>query len=184
MPQRPAFYFKSAVCTAWFRVRGIRSSLVACEGRLPVLYTTGTVQVGERLIVRCRTARCELGASTPGSHLEIGDRVFINQGASIVATCRVEIGNDTQIGDFAAVLDTNWHRLEPDRPARAAPVIIGANVWLGRNVIVLPGSEIGDHSVVAAGSIVKGYLPSRVLAAGNPARVVRELKIPDGWRRG
>lgn len=184
MAQSLAFYFKSALCTAWFRIRGISSSLVACEGRLPVLYTSGTVQVGGRLIVRCRTARCEIGASKPDAHLQIGRGVFINQGASIVATCLVEIGNDTQIGDFTAVLDTNWHRLEPDRPPRAAPVIIGANVWLGRNVIVLPGSRIGDHSVVAAGSIVKGDLPARVLAAGNPARVIRELKIPDGWRRG
>jgi maltose O-acetyltransferase len=57
-------------------------------------------------------------------------------------------------------------------------------VWLGRSVIVLPGSKIGDHTVVAAGSIVKGDLPPRVLAAGNPARVVRELNVPDGWRRG
>lgn len=178
------FYLKSAICSAWFRMRGIKSSLVACEGRLPVLYSGGTVRVGGRLVVRCRTAACELGAATPESKLQIGDRVLINQGASIVATCYVEIGDDTQIGDFTAVLDTNWHRMEPDRPITSAPVIIGANVWLGRSVIVLPGSKIGDHTVVAAGSIVKGDLPPRVLAAGNPAQVVRELNIPDGWRRG
>jgi acetyltransferase-like isoleucine patch superfamily enzyme len=49
---------------------------------------------------------------------------------------------------------------------------------------VLPGSEIGDHTVVAARSVVKGVLPPRVLATGNPAVVVRQLEIPDGWRRG
>jgi maltose O-acetyltransferase len=65
-----------------------------------------------------------------------------------------------------------------------APVIIGANVWLGRGTVVLPGSNIGDHTVVAAGSVVIGDLPSCVLAAGNPAQVVRELRIPAGWRRG
>jgi acetyltransferase-like isoleucine patch superfamily enzyme len=50
---------------------------------------------------------------------------------------------------------------------------------------VLPGSEIGDHTVVAAQSVVRGVLPDRVLAAGNPAKVIRKLEnIPDGWRRG
>ena len=44
--------------------------------------------------------------------------------------------------------------------------------------------EIGDHTVVAARSVVKGVLPPRVLATGNPAVVVRQLEIPDGWRRG
>lgn len=179
-----AFYFKSVVCSAWFRMRGVKSSLVACDGRLPVLYCAGKIQVGRRLVLRGRIARTEIGATRPNAQLQIGDRVFINQGASIAATCYIEIGPDTQIGDFAAVLDSNWHSIDPDHPTRSAPIIIGANVWLGRSVIVLPGSKIGDHTVVAAGSIVKGDLPPRVLAAGNPAQVVRELKIPDGWRRG
>jgi maltose O-acetyltransferase len=64
------------------------------------------------------------------------------------------------------------------------PVIIGKNVWLGNGVLVLPGSEIGDHTVVAARSVVRSSLPPRVLAAGNPARVIRQLDIPEGWRRG
>jgi len=178
-----AFLFKSAICSAWFRMRGIKSSLVACDGRLPVLYCTGSIQIGKRLVVRGRIVRSEIGAGR-NAQLQIGDRVFINQGASIAATCHIEIGADTQIGEFTAVHDTNWHSIDPDHPTRSAPVIIGANVWLGRNVIVLPGSKIGDHTVVGAGSVVKGELPPRVLAVGNPAQVVRELKIPDGWRRG
>jgi acetyltransferase-like isoleucine patch superfamily enzyme len=181
--QSPAFYFKSALCSAWFRLRGVKSSAIACEGRLPVLYTRGTVQVGWRFMVRCYTVPCEIGAANRGARLQIGDRVFINQGASVLAACSIEIGDDCLIGDFAAVLDSNWHSLDSDSPTRSAPVIIGNNVWLCRGVTVLPGSKIGDHTVVAAGSVVKGDLPPRVLAAGNPAQVVRELTISDGWRR-
>ena len=173
----------SAVCSAWFRVRGIHCSLVACDGRLPVLYSKGRISIGERFSVRGRTVPCELGAALPDAHLEIGDRVFINQGASVVAHCQIEIGDDTKIGDFAAIYDTNHHSLDPAHPAKSAPVIIGSNVWLGRGVLVLPGSKIGDHTVVAAGSIVRGDLPSHVLAAGDPAQVVRQLDIPVGWRR-
>lgn len=61
---------------------------------------------------------------------------------------------------------------------------IGKNVWLGNGVLVLPGSEIGDHTVVAAKSVVKSTLPPKVLAAGNPAKVVKQLEVPDGWQRG
>ena len=178
-----SYLLKSAACTAWFRARGVRCSLVACDGRLPVLYRKGQVSIGKRFSVRGRTAACELGAAVPGAHLEIGDRVFINQGASVVAHCQVEIGDDTKVGDFAAIYDTNHHMVDPAHPAKSAPVIIGSNVWLGRGVLVLPGSKIGDHTVVAAGSVVRGDLPPRVLAAGDPAQVVRELEIPDGWRR-
>ena len=178
-----AFFLNSAVCSGWFRIRGIQSSLVTCEGRLPVLYSRGKVKIGKRLMVRSRIARCEIGAMTPNAHLKIGERVFINQGASVTATCYVEIGDDTLIGPFTTLYDTNYHRVDPDHPLQSAPVIIGTNVWLGYGVVVLPGSKVGDHTVVAAGSIVKGDLPPRVLAAGNPAQVVRELKIPEGWRR-
>lgn len=183
MNRSPALYLKSAVCTAWFRVRGIQSSLVGCEGRLPLLYSKGQVSVGERFIVRGRIVPCELGAAVSKAHLVIGARVFINQGASVVAYCGIEIGDDTLIGEFVTVYDTNHHSVDPDHPTKYAPVFIGSNVWLGRGVVVLPGSKIGDHTVVAAGSVVKGDLPPGVLAAGNPAQVVKELKIPARWRR-
>lgn len=183
MAQSPAFYFRSALCSAWFRLRGVKSSAIACEGRLPVLYTRGSVQIGWRFMVRCHTVPCEVGAKERNARLKIGERVFINQGASVLASDYIEIGDDCLIGDYVAVLDTNWHSLESDNKIRSAPVIIGNNVWLCRGVTVLPGSKIGDHTVVAVGSVVKGELPPRVLAAGNPAQVVRELEIADGWRR-
>lgn len=181
MPRRLHVYVKSAVCTAWFRLRGVRA-VVGCDGRLPVLHSGGTVKIGTGFGTRSRVAHTEIGA-VPGGELRIGDSVFINQGASIVASLRIEIGDNSRIGDFATVYDTDHHAVDSSRPAKRAPVLIGENVWLGRGVIVLPGSTIGDHSVIAAGSVVKGSIPARVLAAGNPAVVVRELTIADGWRR-
>lgn len=175
--------FRSALCSAWFRIRGVKSTLVACDGRIPVLYPNGTIEIGKRFVVRGRIAPCELGADL-NAVLKIGSGVFINHGASIPAKRYIEIGDNTEIGSFSAIFDTNFHPLEPGQPIRSEPVIIGANVWIGHNVIVLSGSKIGDHSVIAAGSVVRGDVPARVLAAGNPARVIRALDIPDGWRRG
>lgn len=176
-------YFKSVVCTAWFRLRRVQpASRTHCTGHLPKLFTAGKVSIGERFIVRGILLPIELGAVKGGS-LRLGDRVHINQGTVIVAHWDIEIGDDTMIGEFAAIYDTNHHPVDEAHAIKCAPVIIGRNVWIGRSVTVLPGSTIGDHTVVAAGSVVKGELPPRVLAAGNPARPVREITSSDGWRR-
>jgi acetyltransferase-like isoleucine patch superfamily enzyme len=181
--ERLTTYLKSAICSVWFRICGIKSTLVTCDGRLPFLYRGGTVAIGSRLAVRGRIARCEIGARR-NARLRIGERVFINQGASIVATCSIEIGDDVRIGDFVAIYDSNFHRVDPYHPVNSAAVTIGSNVWLSRGVVVLPGCKVGDHTVVTAGSIVRGDLPPCVLAGGNPAQVIRQLNVPSGWRRG
>jgi acetyltransferase-like isoleucine patch superfamily enzyme len=175
-------YLKSAICTAWFRMRRVQTPIVACRGRLPVLYSQGHIKIGKMFSMRGPLLACELGARK-GARLEIGNRVFVNQGGVVVASSHIEIRDDTLIGEFSAIYDSNHHSLDPVHPTRSAPVIIGRNVWLCRGAVVLPGSKIGDHTVVAAGSVVKGDLPSSVLAAGNPARVVRLLDIPAGWNR-
>jgi acetyltransferase-like isoleucine patch superfamily enzyme len=175
-------YLKSAICTARFRMRGVQSPIVSCDGRLPVLYSQGDIKIGKRFAMRGPLLACELGAQG-GARLEIGDRVFINQGAIVVASTHIEIGDDTLIGEFSAIYDSNHHGLDPAHPARSAPVVIGNNVWICRGAVVLPGSKIGDHTVVGANSVVRGELPPCVLAAGNPAQVVRKLDIPEGYSR-
>lgn len=175
-------YLQSMLCSASFRLHGFQNSLVACDGQLPVIGRGGTVRIGKRFVIRGQVARCEI-AVHPDAQLLIGDRVFVNQGVVIAARESIQIGDDSKVGDFSAILDSNYHDLEPVHPDKPRPVTIGKNVWLGNGVLVLPGSNIGDHTVVAARSVVKGDLPPKVLAAGNPAKVVKQLEIPDGWRR-
>ena len=67
------------------------------------------------------------------------------------------------------------HEMRRQRWERAAPITIGDNVWLGGGVIVCAGVTIGSNTVVGAGSVVPRDLPAGVLAAGNPARVIRDL---------
>ena len=59
------------------------------------------------------------------------------------------------------------------------PVVIEDNVWIGGNVVILPGVTIGEGSVIAAGSIVTRDIPPRVVAGGNPCRVIRPLTEAD-----
>ena len=108
----------------------------------------------------------------------------MSRSASIVAEREIRIGEDVRIGDLVGVYDSNHHALEHGAPVEIGAVAIGDNVWLARGAVVLPGVSIGRSSVVAAGAIVTASVPEGVLVAGNPARVVRELDAPPGWRRG
>jgi acetyltransferase-like isoleucine patch superfamily enzyme len=118
-----------------------------------------------------------------GGALSIGDHVYLNYGVSIDAWHDVRIGNNVMLGPFVSIIDNDRHEVEPGTALQKGPVIIGNNVWLGRNVAVMPGASIGNGSVIGANSVVTKDIPANSFAAGVPARVVRELNIPDGWVR-
>jgi len=115
--------------------------------------------------------------------LLVGDRVFLNSGVIIEAWHEVRIGNDVMMAPLASIIDDSRHEIEPGAIRYKGPVVIGNNVWLTRNVSVLPGVSIGDGSVIGANSVVSRDIPPNSFAAGAPARVIRELAIPDGWVR-
>ena len=117
-----------------------------------MLVAAGSISCG-RLFLRCKTMPIEVGAAKNGS-LVLGERVFINSGATVVATDSIVVGDNCLIGDLVAIFDSNHHPIEPSRPTRVAPVRLGANVWVGRSATILPGVTIGDHAVIAAGSVV------------------------------
>ncbi len=113
-----------------------------------------------------------------GYHISIGPRTFVNCGAVMLDVAPIRIGADVQIGPNVQLL-TPTHPVDPEqRLAKwesAEPITIGDNVWLGGGVIVCPGVSIGENTVVGAGAVVTRDLPANVVAAGNPARVIREL---------
>lgn len=61
----------------------------------------------------------------------------------------------------------------------AYPITVGNNVWIGGNVVVLAGVTIGDHTVIGAGSVINKDIPSGVIAAGNPCKVIRTITDED-----
>jgi maltose O-acetyltransferase len=149
------------------------------HGRCRVSGRAG-IHVGERLLMLGGTAPCEL-TTHDGGRLELGDRVFLNYGASISAHTLVRIGDDCKIGQHAIILDCDYHEL--DHPTHdgghgpARPVVLEDGVWLGARVTVLKGVTIGRSSVIAAGSVVTRDVPAGVLAGGVPARVLRPLRL-------
>lgn len=113
-----------------------------------------------------------------GTNIFIGSRVFLNTNCVILDCARVEIGEDVQIGP-GVHLYAATHPLDPEARRtgleRAAPVTIESGVWLGGGVIVCPGVTIGTGTTIGAGSVVVDDIPPRVLAAGNPCRVIKRL---------
>lgn len=106
---------------------------------------------------------------------------LINNKCSIICNQQIEIGNNTDLASGVLIRDSDGHRLlENNRPSNAisnnvmAPIKIGNNVWIGSNVIILKGVTIGDNAVVAAGAVVTKDIPSGCLAAGVPAKIIKE----------
>lgn len=114
--------------------------------------------------------------------IRIGDRVFVNSGAVLLAVEEIVVGDDVAFANEAYVMDSNSHGLE-GRDHVQAPVRIGDGTWVGARAMVLPGVTIGSRVMVAAGAVVTRDVPDDVLVAGNPARVVRSLSYPPGCRR-
>ena len=118
-----------------------------------------------------------------GTRVSIGARTFVNYDCLMLDVAPITIGSACQLATRVQLL-TATHPIDPE-PRRigwesAAPIVVGDNVWLGGGVIVCPCVTIGDDTVVGAGAVVTRELPARVVAAGVPARVMRE--IGDGDR--
>jgi hypothetical protein len=118
----------------------------------------------------------------PGAVIHIGANTGMS-GATICAAVSIDIGSNVLLGANVTIVDTDFHavksrdRRNNDNPddIGSMPVIIGNNVFIGMNTLVLKGSRIGENSVIGAGSIVIGEIPANVIAAGNPARVIKTL---------
>jgi len=145
----------------------------------------GQVKVGEKVGLgylpapRLGSGEVLLQARGEKSRISIGKRTLASNNIAICAMRSVQIGAGCQIGNEVTIYDCDFHEIDPatrlDSPGEIAPVSIGDNVWLGSRVMVLKGVTIGDNSVVAAGAIVTSSIPPNVVAAGIPAKVIKQI---------
>ena len=148
----------------------------------PILRAQGPMNLGDSPRLRGGPVRLRLH-TWPTGRIQFGRQVGLNFGAEISSAAEVTIGDTTGIGPYVIIYDTNFHAVSEGEPMKSAPVRIGRNCWIGRSAMILPGVTIGDHSVVASGSVVVKDVPPRTLVAGNPARPIREVVASDDWRR-
>ena len=114
-----------------------------------------------------------------GLNISVGDNFFTNYNVTILDIAPVTIGDFVMIGP-TVLITTVGHPLSPkgrkQRLAKASPINIGSNVWIGGNAVILPGVTIGDNVVIGAGAVVTKDIPSNSVAMGVPARIVKEIE--------
>ena len=133
------------------------------------------------------SGRCKFVTGYEGK-ITVGQNSQLN-GVCLVAYEAIEIGKDCQISSATLIADTDFHPKDssmrrrqllkqwfPFSSVAKEKIFIGNNVWIGWNATILKGVNIGDDSIVAAGSVVlKGEYPKRSLIGGNPAKVIKSL---------
>ena len=123
-----------------------------------------------------------LRANWGGHHVHFGHDVYANFNLTLVDDTHIYVGSHTMLGPNV-VLATAGHPILPELREQGyqynAPIHIGENCWLGAGVLVLPGITIGDNTVIGAGSVVNKDIPSNVVAAGNPCKVLRPINDYD-----
>ncbi len=120
-----------------------------------------------------------------GFNIEIGNDFYANVNLVILDGAKVTIGNNVFIAPNVGIY-TAGHPLDHQRRNAgleyALPITIGNNVWIGGGVSIMPGVTIGDGAVIGSGAVVTRDIAPNVVAAGNPARVIREIAAEDGKR--
>ncbi len=169
---------------------GRGSALMAPQG---VIYNERYLSIGDGTLVGpnvCLSAGIngdQTMLATPT--VRIGSRCVIGRGSHIVGHWSIELGDDIQTGPYVYITDQNHGYERLDQPIgwqtpHESAVSIGAGSWLGAHVVVLPGTQLGRNTTVAAGAVVRGVFPDYVVLGGVPARVLRHHLDGEGWVAG
>ena len=172
---------------AWWEGTGIRLGRGIRFYQATRLCGEGTIRIGARTTIGYpigggfASSRCELQARSPEAVIAIGSSVGINNGFLAIAVRSVTIGDRCLIGKDVQILDFDAHGVDPDErrssSGRVSPVVLGENVWVGNDAIILKGVRIGRNAIVAAGSVVTGgEYPEDSIVGGNPARVIGSVR--------
>jgi acetyltransferase-like isoleucine patch superfamily enzyme len=149
------------------------------EGEVLEALDEGRLVVGEGTLFE---PGCWLTLS-PRARIEIGEGCFLNRETMLAAIDRIEIGDHVMFANHCFVGDADHRYDDPDKPvtwqgfSSQGPVRIRSNCWFGVGCVVTSGVEIGERCVVGANSVVTEDLPPGVIAAGTPARVIREIEF-------
>jgi len=148
--------------------------IVIAKGK-PAVQNKGKITIGTVVSIWSNINRSRL-TTHRGGELIIGNNNFIN-GAIISATTKVTIGNNCKFGPFSMIIDSDFHNVKDhNKDGESGEIVIEDDVWIGAKATILKGVTIGKGAVIAVGSVVTKSIPANAIAAGVPAKVIKEEK--------
>lgn len=115
--------------------------------------------------------QCIITTMAPDAKITIGDRTGMSS-TTITSWKQITIGRDVRIGANCVIMDGDFHLDDPRTPS-PSPIVIKDNVWLGANVTVMKGVEIGENTIIGMNSVVTKNIPANCVAAGIPCKVIK-----------
>lgn len=162
-----------------------------CIYGMPIIqkHRKSHIQVGYSLNLRSSIRSNPLSPNHPvilctwqsGAVLEIGNN-FGMTGGTLCAAERITIGNRVSVGANTTIIDTDFHPLDPEQrvinpqDAKTSPIVIENDAFIGMSCLILKGVRLGQGCVIGAGSVVTRDVPAKMVAAGNPAKVIGPVK--------
>jgi acetyltransferase-like isoleucine patch superfamily enzyme len=152
------------------------------EGEILEALDSGRLEVGEGTLFE---PGCWLTLG-PEARIKIGEGCFLNRETMLAASELIEIGDHVMFANGCFVGDSDHRFDDPTKPVTwqgfnvKGPVRIGDNCWFGVGCVVTGGVTIGERCVIGANSVVTRDLPAGVIAAGAPAKVLREIEFRAG----
>jgi len=149
------------------------------EGEILEALDSGRLAIGEGTLLE---PGCWLTLG-PEARITIGEGCFLNRETMLAATELIEIGDHVMFANHCFVGDADHRYDDPTKPITwqgfepKGPVRIGSNCWFGLGCVVTGGVTIGERCVIGANSVVTRDLPPGVIAAGAPAKVLREIEF-------
>lgn len=184
------FFGKAAL-----RRKGVKLGIGVGLNGLPIvtLAKGSVIELGQKVKLCSESHSTGLGVSRPvilrtlrpGARISIGSNSGLS-GTVICAAVEVVIGAECLFGADVTIADTDFHAIKAQgrrnntNPAdiAASPISIADNVFIGTGAFILKGVSIGKNSIIGAGSVVTQNVPENVVAAGNPARVIKKIENP------
>ncbi|MCF8373542.1 MAG: acyltransferase [Bacteroidales bacterium] len=172
----------------WFRVFGYpfiikkkKGAIIKRKARLDLI-PTKKFHLGYRSIIE------DYAIINNGmGDIIIGDRCGVTSRVKLVGP--VTLGNLVTIGSGAQITGLTHNFMDVTKPIKdqgveANPTIVGDNVWIGGNSVIIQGLKIGTHCIIASGSVVTRDVPDYSVVAGNPARIIKQYNFETGaWER-
>jgi len=194
LADRVSAMFWSQMATFQLRTHGVKpiGKGLQIKGRIHIFTRRNrSITIGDHVTLVSRFRSNPVGIMNPcvldtlmGGKIHIGNHVGMS-GVILASRSSITIGDYTKLGGNVRVFDHNYHSLNwehrrnsalDSQHVRSAPVVIGSDVFIGTNALILKGVTIGDRAIISAGSVVTSNVPADEIWGGNPACCIHKKK--------